>query len=95
MLVYLNARDTYRLEREEKTGKGFADFIFHPLRPESPAIILELKKDSSPEKALEQIREKDDMQKVNGCKQILLAGIAYDSKTKKHHVSMERMEHDK
>lgn len=44
MLVYLNARDTYRLEREEKTGKGFVDFIFHPLRPESPAIILELKK---------------------------------------------------
>ena len=95
MLVYLNARDTYRLEREEKTGKGFVDFIFHPLRLESPAIILELKKNSSPEKVLEQIREKDDMQKVNGCKQILLAGIAYDSKTKKHHVSMERLENDK
>lgn len=39
-LVYLNARDTYRIEREEKTGKGYADFIFHPQREGNPAIIF-------------------------------------------------------
>lgn len=31
-LAYLSARDTYRIEREEKTGKGYADFTFHPRR---------------------------------------------------------------
>ena len=27
-LVYLSARDRYRVEREDKAGKGFVDFIF-------------------------------------------------------------------
>lgn len=27
-LVYLAARDRYRVEREDKSGKGFVDFIF-------------------------------------------------------------------
>mgnify|MGYP000938253051 FL=1 len=31
-LAYLSARDTYRVEREEKTGKGYVDFTFHPRR---------------------------------------------------------------
>ncbi|EFG90212.1 hypothetical protein CLCAR_0418 [Clostridium carboxidivorans P7] len=29
-LAYISARDIYRVEREEKTGKGYADFTFHP-----------------------------------------------------------------
>ena len=39
------ARDTYRVEREEKTGKGYADFTFHPRRKNDTAFIVELKKD--------------------------------------------------
>ena len=31
-LVYLAARDKYRVEREDKAGKGFVDFIFYPKR---------------------------------------------------------------
>ena len=31
-LAYLSARDTYRVECEEKSGKGYADFTFHPRR---------------------------------------------------------------
>lgn len=30
-LVYLIARDYYRIEREEKSGTGFVDFIFIPM----------------------------------------------------------------
>ena len=30
-LVYLSARDRYRVEREDKAGKGFVDFIFYPV----------------------------------------------------------------
>ena len=52
-LVYLAARDYYRVEREEKAGKGFVDFIFYPeLPPASTGIILELKADHSPQEAL-------------------------------------------
>jgi hypothetical protein len=31
-LCYLSARNKYRIEREDKAGKGFADFIFYPER---------------------------------------------------------------
>ena len=29
-LVYLAARDKYHLEREDKAGEGYVDFIFYP-----------------------------------------------------------------
>ena len=29
-LVYLSARDKYRVEREDKADKGFVDYIFYP-----------------------------------------------------------------
>ena len=58
-LAYLSARDIYRVEREEKSGKGFVDFIFYPeLPPAKTGIILELKVGHSPEEALAQIKEK-------------------------------------
>ena len=58
-LVYLSARDFYRIEREDKAGKGFVDFIFYPVRYEDKGIILELKVDQTPEEAIKQIKEKD------------------------------------
>lgn len=57
-LAYLAARNYYRIEREEKSGKGYADFMFHPRKNTYPAIILELKKDDTPDNALKQIKEK-------------------------------------
>lgn len=46
-LAYLSARNKYRIEREEKSGKGFADFIFYPRRKDLPGIIIELKANGS------------------------------------------------
>ena len=57
-LVYLIARDYYRIEREEKSGTGFVDFIFYPENPADTGLILELKAGHSPEEAIRQIREK-------------------------------------
>ena len=43
-LVYLSARDFYRVEREDKAGKGYVDFVFYPeVDKNADAIILELK----------------------------------------------------
>lgn len=44
-LVYLSARDKYRVEREDKADKGFVDYIFYPENKKDPGIILELKVD--------------------------------------------------
>ena len=89
-MVYLKARDYYRIVREEQTGKGYADFVFYPNRKKNPAIIIELKVDDTPENALNQIKEKNYMAKVKECKEILLVGIAYSKKDKKHHILIEK-----
>lgn len=90
-LVYLTARDYYRVEREDKSGTGFVDFIFYPNDPsEYPGMILELKVDASPEEAIEQIKEKQYDLKLRGKlgedkeNKILAVGISYDKKFKKH-----------
>lgn len=57
-LCYLSARNKYRVEREDKAGKGFVDFIFYPERKNGDCIILELKVDSTPEEAIAQIKDK-------------------------------------
>lgn len=58
-LVYPAARDRYRVERENKAGEGFVDFIFYPENKREDVIILELKVDSTPEEAIQQIKDKN------------------------------------
>lgn len=59
-LIYLAARDTYRVEREDKAGKGYVDFIFYPETDKSAdCLILELKEDHTPDEAIQQIKEKN------------------------------------
>lgn len=96
-LAYLAARDRYRVEREDKAGEGFVDFIFYPGRRETDGIILELKVDSTPEEAIRQIQDKNyvlrfkgklgEMPKYTG--NVLAVGISYDKKSKKHSCKVE------
>lgn len=90
-LAYLSARNKYRIEREEKSGKGFADFIFYPRRRNLPGIIIELKADGTPEDAIRQIKEKDYCEKLKkeSVEKILIAGINYDRSTKEHQCRIE------
>ena len=91
-LIYLNARDRYRIEREEKAGKGFADFIFYPINPSDTAIILELKKDDAPEHAIEQIMERKYYTRFLDCEDgktapkqnVLVVGMSYEKKSGLH-----------
>ena len=46
------------MEREDKAGKGYVDFIFYPQHRRGDALILELKVDGKPEEAIRQIRDK-------------------------------------
>ncbi len=97
-LVYLAARDSYRIEREDKAGVGYVDFIFYPeLDRNADGIILELKVDHTAEEALQQIKDKHYALKFEGKLgetlkypgRILGVGIAYDKKTKKHSCKIE------
>ena len=91
-LVYLNARTKYKIEREMPAGIGFADFIFYPNNKSKEAFIIELKKDSTADEALKQIREKRyalALKDYTGRK--LAVGISYDSRQKKHHVKIEEI----
>ena len=93
-LAYLSARNEYKIEREEKSGKGYADFMFHPRKKNGTAIILELKKDDTAEKAINQIKEKDYSMKFikeNVGRKILAVGICYNSKTKEHECKIEEI----
>ena len=89
-LCYLYARKDYKIEREARSGKGYCDYIFIPKTRSLPAIILELKYGTSSEDAIKQIREKNYIQRVNSCNEILLVGINYDKKTKRHTCRIER-----
>ena len=82
-LCYLYAREEYWIEREYATGKGYCDYIFIPKKSNAPAIILELKYNHSAQEALEQIKNRNYIQKVKHCKDVLLVGINYDEE--KHH----------
>lgn len=92
-LVYLAARDSYRIEREDKAGVGYADFIFYPeTDKKADGIILELKIDHTAEEAVQQIKSKKYALKFEGklgatpkyAGRILGVGIAYNKKTKEH-----------
>ena len=79
--------------RELPTGKGFADIVLIPRRNvNQPAIVLELKYNHSAESGLAQIKRQqyaDSLCDYVG--EVVLVGICYDEKTKKHNCVIERM----
>ena len=81
---YLAALDKYRVVREDKAGKGYADFTFEPRTRRDIPIILELKYNRSANNALKCIREKDYIARFRDYPSVLLVGINYSEKTKKH-----------
>lgn len=92
-LAYLAARDYYTVTREEKSGKGYCDYLFIPNRKSRAAIILELKYGKSAEEALEQIKNKNYVQRLEDYPEILLVGINYNKDGDKHHECViERLE---
>ena len=92
---YLSAMQYYfKPIRELPTGRGFADFVFIPkleYAMDYPALIVELKWNKNVETAIEQIRTKKypaSIEQYTG--EILLVGINYDKKTKKHQCKIEK-----
>ena len=93
-IAYLGAMNYYfKPVRELPTGRGFADFVYIP-KPEFtidyPAMVIELKWNKTAKTAINQIREKQYMKSIEQYTgNILLVGISYDKKTKKHQCIIE------
>ena len=93
-LALYAAKNYYTIYREFPTGKGFADRIFLPRKKfqEKPALVVELKWDKSVTGAIRQIKEKQycrSLEEYTG--NILLVGINYSKKDKKHQCVIEKM----
>ena len=98
-LVYLAARDSYRVEREDKAGTGYVDFIFYPYDTTADCMILELKVDHTPDEAISQIIDKKYalkfVPKLAGQRiytgRILAVGIGYWRDSKKHSCKVQEI----
>jgi len=96
-LMYLSARDTYEMRREDKAGGGFADITFVPKNSTQTGFIVELKKDATPKAAISQIRKRGYLARfgpdiagiMRTTGEVLAVGITYNSKTKTHSCKIE------
>lgn len=79
-LAYYSARKDYRMFRELPAGHGFADIVFLPLpHTGKPALVVELKYHKSAQTAINQIKNRNYPQSLEGYfGEILLVGISYD-----------------
>lgn len=93
-LAFYTARNRYQMVRELPSGKGFADIVLIP-HPgiRKPALVLELKWDKSAQSAINQIKEKNYTSSLaDYAGEIILVGINYSKKTKRHECRIERWE---
>lgn len=91
-LAYYNAINEYTHVREFPIGKGFADIVYLPRKnSDRPAIVVELKYDKSANGAIQQIKDRKYVSALDEYfGNILLVGINYDKKDKKHSCVIEK-----
>ena len=90
--AYFSAQGYYNIVRELTTGKGYADFAFIPLINTGNRLpmIIELKWNRSANTAIKQIKENRYVGKLSDYKEVLLVGINYNKKNKKHSCKIEK-----
>lgn len=90
--AYLSCVDEFIKIEELPSGHGYADLVFIPKKSSSmPVILIELKWNKIEEKAIAQIKNRDYpyvLREYGG--EILLVGITYDEKSKKHTCRIEK-----
>ena len=91
-IAYYAAHNDYIFMRELPSGKGFADIVLIPRKNvDSPAIVIELKYNQDADTAIDQIRRKEYPESVREyTNNILLVGINYDKKEKRHTCKIEK-----
>jgi len=90
-VAYISCVDEFLRIEELPSGHGYADVVFIPKRTSlMPLMVIELKWNKTDEGAIRQIKNHDYPQVMKDYGgEILLVGINYDSKNKKHTCTME------
>ena len=89
MFAYMYAMNDYYIFKEMQGGKGYADLVLVPAKIKSPAIVIELKYEHSPDYALKQIKERQYFEGLNRYHgELLFVGINY-TEDKTHKVKIE------
>lgn len=93
--AYLSAVDHYLRFEELASGKGYSDILFLPRKfSTKPALLIELKWNQSAGKAISQITDNNYMhvtKKFEYTGDLILIGINYDSKSKKHTCKIKKI----
>ena len=90
-LAYFYANLKYTIVKEMPAGQGVADVVMIPYVPNTPALIIELKRNACEKTALNQIRAKNygnALEKYSG--DLLFVGVNYNEKTKEHKCVIEK-----
>lgn len=93
LMAYYSAKAYYMNPiMELPSGKGFADVVYLPKRDvDRPALVVELKWNHSAEGAIRQIQKREYADWIKGYTgDILLVGLNYDKKKKRHDCVIER-----
>jgi hypothetical protein len=90
--AYISCIDEFLRIEELPTGIGYADVVYLPKNGSTmPIMIVELKWNQSAQSAIDQIKNRDYPQVLEGFgNEILLVGINYDKKSKKHTCKIEK-----
>ena len=95
-LAYYTYKDEYLQLEEAGGGTGYADIVYIPRKySDMPLLIIELKKDDTPENAIKQIRDRNYAAPYEDMDvDILLVGVTYDSNdpAKTHRCVIEEYE---
>lgn len=90
-IAYISCVDEFLKIEELPSGHGYADVVFFPRKASSmPLLLIELKWNKTDKGAIGQMKEKDYPQALKDYGgDILLVGINYDAKSKKHTCKIE------
>jgi len=91
-LAFISCMEQFREIQELPSGSGYADVVYLPKKGSAmPVMVVELKWNKGAESAIRQIKERNYPELFEGYgSEVLLVGISYDEKTKKHEYVIER-----
>jgi hypothetical protein len=90
--VYISCIDEFLRIEELPSGTGYADVVYLPKKNSNkPIMVVELKWNKTAEGAIEQIKNRNYPQVLEGFgSDILLVGVNYDEKSKEHTCVIEK-----
>ncbi len=90
--AYISCMEQFKEIQELPSGTGYADVAYLPKKGSSmPVMLVELKWNKGAKGAIAQMKERNYPEVFKGYgSEVLLVGISYDEKTKRHECVIEK-----